>query len=419
MALSRRSSALLGKGNPRKSKKIRRVLALFVVVAALLVAVQASPAAAAGEPTVTRVAPSSGPLTGGQTVTITGTGFTGTTGVKFGSTAATSFAIVSDKQLVAVVPAASAGGKVLVEVTNGNGPNTTGSQYDYKAPSIKKITPGHAKNNASSIVTITGTGFLGTVKADVKFGTAVALDVWVLSDSEMVVKTPLDDQTSTPKIDVPNGVLDVVVTRNSVASATDANSKFLITPGLPTVSQIGDTSVAKGTSDAAVGTTVKIKGTQMWGVSKVKFGSTSVTPDAVATDGTSVDVKVPARGNGPIDVVVENAAGTSLVNLNTSFSYYSSLAPTISSVYPNVLDKTTATKSTVLITGRNLTGVTKTDVTLKCASDVVPDSATSISDTSLIIVVPGSNAAETCPLEVKNPTDGTKLTTKADAVRYI
>ncbi|MDH3296582.1 MAG: IPT/TIG domain-containing protein [Acidimicrobiia bacterium] len=397
-------------------------MALFLVVAALLVATQTPPAAAAGEPTVTRVSPTSGPLTAGQVVTITGTGFStvaATGAVKFGAVASASYAVIDDKQIVAVVPAASAGGQVLVEVTNTNGANTTGAKYDYKAPSITKITPGWAKNDASSMVTITGTGFLGTVKADIKFGTAEALDVWVISDTQIVVKTPVDDQVSSPTIDVPNGVLDVVITRNSVASATDAKSKFLITPGLPTVTQIGDPSVVKGTDDAAVGTTLTIQGTQMWGVSKVSFGSTSVAPESVATDGTSVDVKVPARGNGPVDVVVENAAGKSLVNLNTGFSYYSTQAPTITSVYPNVLDKTTATKSTVLISGRGLTGVTASDVTLKCASDVTPDSATSISDTSLIIVVPGSNAAETCDVEVKNPTDGTKVTTKTDGVRYV
>ena len=278
MAFSRESKAPLGRGNAKKSKKIRRVLALFMVVAALLVAVQASPAAAAGEPTVTRVSPASGPLTGSQTVTITGTGFTGTTGVKFGSVASSSFAVVSDKEIVAVVPAASAAGKVLVEVTNGNGPNTSGSQYDYLAPTIKKVTPAFAKNDASSIVVVTGTGFLGTAKADIKFGTAPALDVWVMSDSEMVVKTPIDDSGNS--ISVANGEADLVITRNSVASTA---SKFLFTPGVPTITQIGDSSVAKGTSDAAVGTTVKIKGTQMWGVTKVKFGSSSSrTPPAPA-----------------------------------------------------------------------------------------------------------------------------------------
>ena len=47
-------------------------------------------------PTVTAVAPTSGPTSGGTTVTITGTGFTGATQVAFGPVAATRFTVVSD-----------------------------------------------------------------------------------------------------------------------------------------------------------------------------------------------------------------------------------------------------------------------------------------------------------------------------------
>ena len=46
-------------------------------------------------PTVTGLSPTSGPLAGGTPVTITGTGFTGATAVDFGTTAATSYTVVS------------------------------------------------------------------------------------------------------------------------------------------------------------------------------------------------------------------------------------------------------------------------------------------------------------------------------------
>ena len=44
-------------------------------------------------PTVTGVSPAAGPLAGGTSVTITGTGFTGATAVDFGTTAATSVVV--------------------------------------------------------------------------------------------------------------------------------------------------------------------------------------------------------------------------------------------------------------------------------------------------------------------------------------
>lgn len=62
---------------------------------------------------------------GGQ-VQITGTGFTGTvptTGVKFGATNATSWIVVSDNLIVAVMPAGSAGAANVV-VTNAAGAST-------------------------------------------------------------------------------------------------------------------------------------------------------------------------------------------------------------------------------------------------------------------------------------------------------
>ena len=50
----------------------------------------------ASGPSVTAVTPGSGPTTGGTTVTITGTGFSGVTKVAFGAVLATSFTVVSD-----------------------------------------------------------------------------------------------------------------------------------------------------------------------------------------------------------------------------------------------------------------------------------------------------------------------------------
>ena len=62
---------------------------------------------------VTGVTPGFGPATGGTPVTITGTGFTGATSVKFGSTAA-SFTVVSDTTITTTSPAHALG---LTDVT--------------------------------------------------------------------------------------------------------------------------------------------------------------------------------------------------------------------------------------------------------------------------------------------------------------
>ena len=70
-------------------------------------------------PTVTAVRATSGPNSGGTTVTITGNNLTGATTVSFGSTAATSFVVNSPTQITAVSPAGS--GVVDIQVITATG----------------------------------------------------------------------------------------------------------------------------------------------------------------------------------------------------------------------------------------------------------------------------------------------------------
>ena len=55
-------------------------------------------------PRITSVSPTIGPASGGTSVTITGTGFTGATAVDFGSAPAASFAVNSNTSVSAVTP---------------------------------------------------------------------------------------------------------------------------------------------------------------------------------------------------------------------------------------------------------------------------------------------------------------------------
>jgi hypothetical protein len=89
-----------------------------------------------GAPTITSISPASGPPSGGAGVTVTGCGFTGMTGVKFGSTSAGTVNFVSDSTLTAVSPAAPAG-VVDVTVTTAAGTSalTPSDRFTYKANS--------------------------------------------------------------------------------------------------------------------------------------------------------------------------------------------------------------------------------------------------------------------------------------------
>jgi hypothetical protein len=83
-------------------------------------------------PAVTGVAPFTGAATGGQSVTITGRGFTGATGVSFGAAAATAVDVVSDTQVTCTSPQGS--GTVHVTVTTPAGTSATGEsdRFTYK-----------------------------------------------------------------------------------------------------------------------------------------------------------------------------------------------------------------------------------------------------------------------------------------------
>ena len=75
-------------------------------------------------PSVTGVSPNSGPMAGGTTVTITGTGFVSGAEVTFGAVAATEVVVASTTTITAKTPASSEG-KAGITVTNVDGQSAT------------------------------------------------------------------------------------------------------------------------------------------------------------------------------------------------------------------------------------------------------------------------------------------------------
>lgn len=86
----------------------------------------ANPYQATKAPVVLAVTP--GGQGTGEGVAITGAGFTGATGVKFGTTNATSFEVINDQLVIAVLPTGSAG-SAAITVTTPVGPNATAFPY--------------------------------------------------------------------------------------------------------------------------------------------------------------------------------------------------------------------------------------------------------------------------------------------------
>jgi hypothetical protein len=83
---------------------------------------------------ITSISPTEGPAAGGESLTITGTGFTGATRVRFGGKLAPSYQVVSDAQITATTPAhAPAAVTVTVTGPGGTSPSNALSRYTYLA----------------------------------------------------------------------------------------------------------------------------------------------------------------------------------------------------------------------------------------------------------------------------------------------
>lgn len=121
-------SALAAQGVDNSPEIQQRVQTLNGLAANLTASLPVVPAAP--KPTVTAVTPSTGPVAGGTSVTLTGIGFTGATDVSVGGVAATDLAVASDTSLSFTTPPNAVGADPVVVVTPA-GSNDDSSTFIY------------------------------------------------------------------------------------------------------------------------------------------------------------------------------------------------------------------------------------------------------------------------------------------------
>jgi autotransporter-associated beta strand protein len=168
-------------------------------------------------PAVTAISPAAGPATGGLTVTITGTEFTGATEVDFGTTPASNVEVVSDTQITATSPAGAVG-TVHVTVVTPGGVSTTSSadQFTYAdVPTVTAVSPANGSTAGGTLVTITGTNFTGAT--EVVFGTALASSFTVVSPTQITATSPAGTA---------GAIVDVTVVTGGGPSDTSSADQF-------------------------------------------------------------------------------------------------------------------------------------------------------------------------------------------------
>ena len=340
---------------------------------------------ASASPSVTIVSPASGPA--GTTVYITGQGLSGTTGVKFGTTAAGGFLVHSDTLAEANSPAGSGTVHITVTTSVGTSPTSNADQYTYAtpaAPVITSINPTSGPGVGNTTVIVAGSGFTGAF--GMMFGPKGAAGFHVDSDTQITATSPGG-----------TGTVDITVTTPAGTSAMSSADQFTyIPPGppAPTVTSISPTS-----GPPAGGTTVTITGTGFTYIQSVKFGSVAASGWS-ASGSTTIQTTSPAHIAGTVDVTVTTLDGTSATSAADNFTYGTPPpVPTVTSISPT--GGAAAGGTVVTVTGTGFIGATAVKFGVTDATSVTVNSATQIHATSpagsgvvhVTVTTPGGTSA--------------------------
>jgi hypothetical protein len=255
------------------------------------------------------IASSTGKASGGDLVTITGSGFVpGSTSVSIGGVPATNVLVNSATSLTATTGAHDASSTPVDLVVTVNGLSTTFYSAFTYVPGISSVTSGSGPTAGGTTLTITGYGFIAG-QTSVNFGTQSGTNVTVTSSTSLTVNTPA----------AAAGAVDVSVVVNG------ATRTFV--GGYTYVAPITFTSISSPNGLTTGGDTVVITG------SGFLSGKSSITVDGIAaatptvnSTGTTLTFVTPAHAatTTAVDIVV-TVAGFS-ATWKSVFSYFAPVA---------------------------------------------------------------------------------------------
>jgi len=290
-------------------------------------------------PNVTGVSPNRGPVSGGTSVTVTGSDFTGATAVKFGSTNATSFKVNSQSSITAVPAEGTGTVDVTVIDPEATSPISSADQFSYvPPPTVASVSPTRGPEAGGTEVTITVTGTNLSEVTAVDFGMSPA-SFFVNNKGSITAFSPAGA-----------GVVDVTVTAFGGTSLTSFADQFSYVPP-PTV-----TGVSPETGPAAGGTTVTITGSNLAEATAVGFGSSSATSVVVNSDNSITAVSPIGTPGETVDVTVTTPGGTSPTSAADRFRYLQTAPLLVKRVSPNNGAFTGGTL--VIISGNAFVGAT-------------------------------------------------------------
>ncbi|MFC9234776.1 IPT/TIG domain-containing protein [Streptomyces decoyicus] len=259
----------------------------------------------AESPVLKAIAPEAGDPAGGSDIIAMGSGFTGTTAVDFGGTAAAGFTVASDTIIGITTPPGT--GTVPVRVTTPGG-TSNGVSFTYSAslpPRLVAVTPQSARTGDTVVIF----GCKVNRARSVAFGGHPAESFTVLSDNVILAVVPSGTGTVPVTVTTPAGTSNPV--RFTYVSA-------------PVIE-----AIAPEAGDPAGGSDIIAVGSGFTGATAVDFGGTAAAAFTVASD-TIIGITTPP-GTGTVPVRVTTPGGTSN---GVSFTYSASLPPRLVAVTP-------------------------------------------------------------------------------------
>ncbi|KFE62541.1 IPT/TIG domain-containing protein [Hyalangium minutum] len=269
--------------------------------------------------TLRTVSPESGPLAGGNTVTLMGSGFTDETRVLFGVFTSPTVTRLSSTELRAVVPRGRAADSVEVRIFGGGEGGALRRAYRYSEDlRITDVAPLTGPLAGGTSVVLSGQGFGGAT--DVLFGGVPAAAFTVESPTRITATTP--PGTTLGAVEV-----RIVTPRDSWSARSgftyvDAAGPFALYGVFPHVGARPDGTV-----------TLTGQGLDAPGLS-VSFGGQPVAGVPGAVNFTTVGVTVPVRGTLPRIVTVTAAQGTASASLQDGYTFKLALTSVVPSIGP-------------------------------------------------------------------------------------
>ena len=268
------------------------------------------------EPYITGFTPGSGNV--GDTVTIFGFHFTGTTSVRFNGTNASFSPPATDTTLSATVPSGAMSGPITV--VNASGSYTSSVSF-YLPPQITGLAP--AAGRVGTNVVITGASFTGTTA--VKFNGLDATSFTVSSATQITATVPANATTGSIRVYTPGGT-------------TPPGANFVVQPVISSFPSVG-----------TIGQSIGLTGQNFWGATNVQFNGVNAAFINSVTYSSLNAIVPPGASTGPITLKTTNGTFTTASNFSlpaniTSFSPGTGAAGTLVTILGNNFSNASSVK---------------------------------------------------------------------------